>query len=704
MRYLTLRVVLSLCAFTLGVALLTGLPARAALTQQSSTRTQSRRADTGSSTTTVHGFDVSGMDRSVGACQDFNQFANGGWMARNPVPPAYSRWGRFQLLIDQNTEVLHQILESLVARRNLKPGTNEQKIADYYASCMDEAGIEREGINPLRPEFERINQIHDAASLESEVAVFHSHRIPTLFGFGAGQDFKNSRQVIAQAGQGGLGLPDRDYYTKQDERFKRTREEYVKHVARMFELAGDAGTRAQEEAETVMRIETKLAEASATREQLREPAANYHKMTVAQLNELTPHFNWTHYMTELGLTGINDLNVAHPEFLKAVDKLLTETPLDDIKTYMRWHLINSAASTLSSAFVREDFNFGGHFLNGTQEILPRWKRCVASTDRSLGEALGELYVKKTFTPQARQRAQQMVMNLVAALREDLSTLDWMSQQTRQRATAKLDAFIRKIGYPDRWRDYEALRVTRGAYYNNLVLARSFDVRRNLTKIGKPVDRTEWGMTPPTVNAYYNPTINEIVFPAGILQPPFFDPQADDAINYGGIGAVIGHEMTHGFDDQGAQFDADGNLQNWWTPDDFKKFRERTDCVVKQFDDYEVEPGIHQIGKRVVGESVADLGGLTIAFKAFLKSMQGKPRPRDIDGFTPEQRFFLGYAQIWAQTIRPEAARQQVQNDPHPLGRFRVNGPLSNMTQFAQAYGCNMGDAMVRPPERRCQIW
>ncbi|OLE53758.1 MAG: hypothetical protein AUG51_11545 [Acidobacteria bacterium 13_1_20CM_3_53_8] len=678
-------------------------PGHAALTQQTSTHTQSQQSERSSSTNTAHGFDVSSMDRSVGACQDFNHFANGGWMANNPIPPAYSRWGRFELLAERNNEVLHQILEKLVKQKNLKKGTNEQKIADYYASCMDESGIEREGINPLRPEFERINQIHDTQSLESEVARLHSNRIPALFGFGAGQDFKNSTQVIAQAGQGGLGLPDRDYYTKPDERFKKTREEYERHVARMFELAGDAHDHAQAEAETVMRIETKLAEASMTREQLRDPAANYHKMTVAQLSEMMPHFNWSHYMTDMGLNGVNDLNVAHPEFLKAVDKLLTSVPLDDIKTYMRWHLINSAAATLSSTFVQEDFNFGGHFLNGTQEILPRWKRCVASTDRALGEALGALYVKKTFSPQARQRAQQMVMNLVSALREDLSSLDWMSQQTRQRAIAKLDAFIRKIGYPDHWRDYEALRVERGAYYNNLVLARSFDVKRNLTKIGKPVDRTEWGMTPPTVNAYYNPTINEIVFPAGILQPPFFDPQADDAINYGGIGAVIGHEMTHGFDDQGAQFDADGNLQNWWTQDDYKKFRERTDCVVKQFDDYEVEPGLHQIGKRVVGESVADLGGLTIAYRALQKALQSKPR-KTIDGFTPEQRFFLGYAQIWAQNIRPEAARQRVQTDPHPLGRFRVNGPLSNMPQFAQAFGCNIGDPMVRPPERRCQIW
>jgi predicted metalloendopeptidase len=384
--------------------------------------------------------------------------------------------------------------------------------------------------------------------------------------------------------------------------------------------------------------------------------------------------------------------------------LLTSIPVDDWKTYLRWHLINSTASTLSSKFVQEDFNFSGKYLQGTKEMLPRWRRCVASTDRALGEALGELYIKKTFPPAARARAQEMVKNLVEALRSDLTTLSWMGDETRKRAITKLDAFIRKIGYPDKWRSYEALQISKGAFYNNAVNARQFDVKRNLGKIGSPVDKTEWGMTPPTVNAYYSPTINEIVFPAGILQPPFYDPKADDAFNYGGIGVVIGHEMTHGFDDSGARFDANGNLAMWWTDDDFKKFKARTDCVVKQFDGYEVEPGLHQNGKLVVGESVADLGGLAVAYAAYQKSLEGKPRPRVIEGFTPEQRFFLGYAQIWAQNIRPEAARLRVATDPHPLGRFRVNGPLSNMPAFAEAFQCKAGDAMVRPAEKRCQIW
>ena len=648
------------------------------------------------------GFDIANMDPSVSACASFFQYANGGWIARNPVPPAFSRWGRFEVLDEGNLEVLHGILDSLVRKKGPRQGANEKKIADFYGSCMDEAEIEAEGTKPLQAELDRIANINDVSGLQAEIARFHTYRIPAVFGFGAGQDFKNSQAVIAQAVQGGLGLPDRDYYTKDDEKAKR--EEYSKHIARMFGLLGDSPERASEEARTVMNIETSLAEKSSTRVQRRDPEANYHPMNRSELSELTPHIDWRNYFDGVGLHTIDKINVGQPEFFKAADKLLTSIPLDDWKTYLRWHLINSTASTLSSKFVQEDFNFNGKYLQGTKEMLPRWRRCVASTDRALGEALGQLYIQKTFPPAARARAQVMVKNLVEALRSDLTTLSWMSDETRKRAITKLDAFIRKIGYPDKWRSYEALQISKGAYYNNAVNARQFDVKRNLSKIGNPVDKTEWGMTPPTVNAYYNPTINEIVFPAGILQPPFYDPKADDAFNYGGIGVVIGHEMTHGFDDSGARFDANGNLAMWWTTDDFNKFKARTDCVVKQFDDYEVEPGLHQNGKLVVGESVADLGGLAVAYAAYQKSLEGKPRPRVIAGFTPEQRFFLGYAQIWAQNIRPEAARLRVATDSHPLGRFRVNGPLSNMPAFAEAFQCKVGDPMVRPPDKRCQIW
>lgn len=649
------------------------------------------------------GFDVANMDTSVSACANFFQYANGGWTAKNPIPAAFSRWGRFEVLDEQNIAVLHGILDQLLAKKSFKAGSNEQKIADYYRSCMDEPGIEGQGITPLQPELDRIAAINDVASLQAEIARFHAYRIPAVFGFGAGQDFKNSRAVIAQAVQGGLGLPDRDYYTKDDEKSRQTRDEYAKHVARMFELMGDSSDRAAAEAKTVIDIERKLAENSSTRVQRRDPEANYHPMNRTELSALTPHFDWRNYFAGVGLPTIDKINVGQPQFFKAADKFLTSISLDDWKTYLRWHLLNSSATTLSAKFVQEDFNFSGKYLQGTKEIQPRWRRCIVSTDRALGEALGQLYIQKTFTPAARARAQEMVKNLVEALRSDLTTLSWMSDETRKKAISKLDAFIRKIGYPDKWRSYEALQVSRGPFYNNTISARQFEVKRNLGKIGKPVDKTEWGMSPPTVNAYYNPSINEIVFPAGILQPPFYDPKADDAFNYGGIGVVIGHEMTHGFDDSGARFDADGNLAMWWTPDDFKKFKERTDCVVNQFDSYEVEPGLHQNGKLVVGESVADLGGLAVAYAAYQKSLNGK-KPRVIAGFTPEQRFFLGYAQIWAQNIRPEAARLRVATDPHPLGRFRVNGPLSNMPLFATAFQCKAGDPMVRPADKRCQIW
>jgi putative endopeptidase len=649
------------------------------------------------------GFDVGNMDTSVSACANFFQYANGGWTAKNQIPASFSRWGRFEVLDEQNIAVLHGILDGLLAKKSLKAGGNEQKIADYYRSCMDEPGIEGQGVQPIQPELDRIAAINDLAGLQAEIARFHAFRIPAVFGFGGAQDFKNSTAVIAQAVQGGLGLPDRDYYTKDDQKSRQTREEYQKHVARMFELLGDSSDRATAESDIVVAIETKLAENSTTRVQRRDPEANYHPMNRTELSALTPHFDWRNYFDGVGLPTIDKINVGQPDFFKAADKLLTAISLDDWKSYLRWHLLNSTAGTLSAKFVQEDFNFSGKYLQGTKEMQPRWRRCIVSTDRALGEALGQLYIQKTFTPAARVRAQDMVKNLVAALRSDLTTLSWMSDDTRKKAISKLDAFIRKIGYPDKWRSYEALQVSRGPFYNNTISARQFEVKRNLGKIGKPVDKTEWGMSPPTVNAYYNPSINEIVFPAGILQPPFYDPKADDAFNYGGIGVVIGHEMTHGFDDSGARFDADGNLAMWWTPDDFKKFKDRTDCVVQQFDGYEVEPGLNQNGKLVVGESVADLGGLAVAYAAYQKSLNGKPG-KVIAGFTPEQRFFLGYAQIWAQNIRPEAARLRVATDPHPLGRFRVNGPLSNMELFATAFQCKVGDPMVRPADKRCQIW
>jgi putative endopeptidase len=469
----------------------------------------------------------------------------------------------------------------------------------------------------------------------------------------------------------------------------------------MFELAGDAPEKAAANAKIVMTLETALAKASRTNVELRDPEKNYNKLTLAQMATLTPDWSWEGYFKNVGAPPVSEANVGQPEFFKELNHQLTATSIPDWKVYLKWHLLHSAAPALSEDFVMENFNFYGKKLAGTKEITPRWKRCVQQTDRLLGEALGEVYVKTYFTPEAKAHAKEMVNNLIAALRSDIPTLTWMGPETKKQALVKMEAFTVKIGYPDKWRDYSAYTVNRSSYLANVQRGAAFAQARDLNKIGKPVDRGEWGMTPPTVNAYYKPTFNEIVFPAGILQPPFYDPKADDAVNYGGMGAVIGHEISHGFDDQGSKFDGQGNLREWWTADDRKNFDEHADCVSKQFDGYEVEPGLHQNGKLVLGESIGDLGGVTIAYAAYEKSIEGK-RPKDIDGFTPEQRFFLGWAQVWGSNMRPEFARLQTNTNPHPLPHFRGNGPLSNMPEFAKAFDCKKGDTMVRA--QACKIW
>ena len=528
--------------------------------------------------------------------------------------------------------------------------------------------------------------------------------VGALFGVDSTQDFKDSTQVTGEVDQGGLGMPDRDYYTRQDDKSIKQRAEYLNHMTKMFELLGDPASTAGIEAQTVMDIETQLAKASQTRVERREPKNVYHRMPQSGVKALAPSFPWEDYFTAVGLAGKGDVNVTAPDFFKELGEMVSTQPISNWKIYLRWHLINAAAPSLSTPFVDENFHFNGMILTGTKKILPRWKRCVRSTDRALGEALGQVYVKKAFPPEAKTRALAMVKNLEAALADDIHTLPWMSEATRKQARIKLDAITNKIGYPDKWRDYSAFDVKRDSYVDNVFHGAQFEFHRDLNKVGKPVDRTEWGMSPPTVNAYYNPQLNEIVFPAGILQPPFFDFQADDAINYGAMGAVIGHEMSHGFDDEGSQFDAQGNFKNWWTPEDQKNFNARGACVASQFDGFFVEDKLHENGKLVEGESIADLGGLAIAYAAYQKSLQGKPRPKDIDGFSPEQRFFIAYAQGWAENMRPEYSRMLTNVDPHPLPKFRVLGPLSNLPAFAKAFGCKAGDPMVRPPGERCTIW
>lgn len=650
-----------------------------------------------------HGVNTAALDRTCAPCKDFNQFANGEWEAKNPIPAAYPSWGVGNEVMERNRNILHQILEE-AAKANAAHGTNEQKIGDYYGSCMDTTDIDREGIKPLQPEFDRIARIANVEALETEIVRMQQMGVDAFFGVDSTQDFKDSTQVTGEVDQGGLGLPDRDYYTREDAKSKEQRAEYQKHVARMFELMGDPAATAASESQTVMDLETQLAKASQTEVERREPKNVYHRMPQSGLKTLAPDFPWGDYFSAVGLAGKGDVNVTAPGFFKAMGQMLAAQPLAQWKIYLRWHLINAAARSLSTPFVDEDFHFKGTILTGTKEILPRWKRCVSSTDRALGEALGQAYVKRAFPPEAKTRALIMVKNLEAALADDIRTLPWMSDATRQQALVKLKAITNKIGYPDKWRDYSALDVTRGPYVDNVFAADRFEFHRDLNKVGKPVDRTEWDMSPPTVNAYYNPQLNEIVFPAGILQPPYFDFQADDAYNYGAMGAIIGHEMTHGFDDEGSQFDAQGNMRNWWTPEDQKNFDARGSCVAHQFDAFVVADKLHENGKLVEGESIADLGGLAIAYAAYQKSLQGKPAPKDIDGFTADQRFFIAYAQSWAENMRPEYERMLTNVDPHPLPKYRVIGPLSNLPAFAKAFHCQAGDPMVRPPDARCTIW
>ena len=646
------------------------------------------------------GFSEANLDRSCKPCDDFNQFAMGGWMKNNPIPAEYPNWGSFTMLADRNQASMRVILEE-AAKANAAPGSNQQKIGDFYSSCLDTAAVDAAGAKPLAADFTAIDQAKDANALQPLIARLQQTGNGYLFRFDSTQDLDESTQVIAEINQGGLGLPDRDYYTRTDEKSAQLRTDYVAHVAKMFVLAGDSADNANAEAKAVMELETALAKASMSRVQMRDPHAVWHKMTLPQLKEVAPGWAWEAYFRQRNAPEFASINVSQPDFFKETNRLLATIPLKDWKTYLRWHVLHASATQLSEPFVQENFNFYGTKLSGTKQLQPRWKRCAQSVNRNLGEALGQVYVEKYFPPQAKAHARVMVMNLIGALKSDIPELSWMGPDTKKAALEKLEAFQIKIGYPDKWRDYSALAVDKGSYLANERRALAFETARDLNKIGKPVDRSEWQMTPPTVNAYYDATMNEIVFPAGILQPPFYDPKADDAVNYGGMGAAIGHEITHGFDDEGSQFDAKGNLRDWWTKDDRKNFDERASCVQKQFDGYEVEPGLHENGKLVLGESIADLGGLAISYAAYEKSIEGK-RPPTLGGFTPEQRFFLGWAQVWGANMRPENARLMANTNEHPLPKFRTNGPLSNMELFAKAFGCKKGDVMVR--ESVCKIW
>ncbi len=647
--------------------------------------------------------DPKNMDLSINPCDDFYHYANGTWLRTNPIPPAYSTWGSFTELAERNNDVLHDILEEAAKKLNSPDGSNLKKIGDFYASGMDSAKIESLGWQPIAEELKRIDAISDRAGLQEEVARLHTFASGALFGFGSGQDLKNSSMVIGQLSQGGLGMPDRDYYVATDERSMKLREEYVAHMKAMFRLIGMNESAAGSAATATMDVETRLAKASRTRVERRDPDKNYNKMDQQKLEALAPSIQWNKFFTEVGWSEPSDVNVGQPEFFKAVNAMLTEVPLPVWKDYLRWKLVNFAAPYLSSAFVEEDFKFHGMELTGAKELQPRWKRVKNVIDRLMGEALGQLYVEKAFPPEAKAKALAMVNNLKEAMQEHIRKLEWMDAETKEAAVKKLAAFGVKIGYPDKWRDYSALNIDGSSFFQNVSRASAFAGQYNIDKIGKPVDKTEWGMTPPTVNAYYSPTRNEIVFPAGIMQPPFFNFKADDAVNYGGMGAVIGHEISHGFDDQGSKFDAEGNLKSWWSPQTRKQFDERTAVLAKQFDGYVAVDSLHVNGKLTLGENIGDLAGLSIAFTALEQSLHGKTI-EVIDGFTPEQRFFLSWAQVWRRNARPEQVRLQVRTDPHSPAEFRTNGPLADLQEFYDAFHCSKTGKMFVPPDKRAKIW
>ena len=653
---------------------------------------------------TISPLDPANLDTTVSPRENFYHYANGGWLRRNPIPPEYSRWGSFTELFDRNLNQLHGIVDSATAMADAPKGSDAQLVGDFFYSGMNTNDVESQGVTPLEPYMNKIEKIHNLMELQSTIAKLQSLGVNILFDFGSQQDFKNSDRMIAVVYQAGLGLPDRDYYTMTDKHSKELLNEYRVHLTNMFKLLGDDEKKSADEAATVMKIEDQLADASMTRVERRDPKATYHMMTLSKVNALTPSFSWNSYLRYFNLANMKSMNVAQPDFVKEIGKLLKTAPLEDWKIYLKWHLVHSMAPYLSQNFVEENFRFYGMILTGAKELQPRWKRILSTVDREIGFSLGKLYAKNYFSPDAKARADEMVHNLEMAFAERIKNLDWMSETTKKQALDKLKAIVNKIGYPDKWKSYAGLEIDRGPYVLNVMRANEFNFNYDINKIGKPVDRTEWGMTPPTVNAYYDPSMNEIVFPAGILQPPFFNPTADDAVNYGGMGAVIGHEMTHGFDDQGSQFDAKGNLKNWWTESDSANFKKKAEVLVEQFNSYTVLDSLHVNGKLTEGENIADLGGVSIAYDAFKNTLKSRPRPDNIDGFTPEQRFFLAWAQMWRENDTQQALRQRIIVDPHSPNEYRCNGPLSDFPEYYESFGCESGDPMFRADGMRAKIW
>ncbi len=643
--------------------------------------------------------DLSALDRRADPCVDFYQFACGGWIANHPLPPDRRSFGRFTELQETNFEILRRVLETPPA----DAAPDVRKASDFYAACMNESAIQQKGLAPIEPDLKMLAALRNPDDLPVLIARFHEIGIPALFQFGARTDLRDPAQQIAEADQGGLALPDRDYYLKDDERSRALRAAYRAHIERTFAIAGAEPDQAAADANAALATEIALARASMDRVRRRDPAARQHRMTLVDFQASTPAFDWEKYAGAAEAPAFHGLNVAAPEFFRALNTLLETAPLDDVKAYLRWQLLHTASPLLPDAFAEAEFDFFSRRLAGQQEQEPRWRRCVRATDRRLGEALGQAFVNQTFGPEARAAALRMVADIKNAMRQDVDGLPWMSGATKKAAMAKLESVADRIGYPDVWRDYSTVRIAKDEALWNDQRAAAFERRRNLAKIGQPVDRTEWAMTPPTVNAYYSPDRNSINFPAGILQPPFYQAGRDDAVNYGAAGAVIGHELTHGFDDQGRKFDPDGKLRDWWTTADGHAFEERASCVADQYSGYTVAGDTHVNGRLTLGENTADNGGLRLALMAYLSRPRADARTGGkIDGFTPDQRVFLGWAQIWCENATPEFERLKAQTNPHASNRYRVNGPVSNMPEFAKAFSCKANAPMVR--QNACRVW
>ncbi len=682
------------------VAVTVGLTA-ATPPKKSATETTRRPHQTARSVADARKFiDPQNMDQSVKPGDNFYQYANGNWLRKNAIPASKTRWGSFDELRDKSLDAMKSLLDN--ASKTTTKGRLYQMVGDYYMSGMDSLTIEKRGFDPIKPDLARIDKINNKAAFFDELAYQRTQSNGMLFGFFVAQDRKNVTKYLPQFSQGGTTLPDRDYYLKSDARSVKIRDAYRDNLTKMFALIGEEPTQASQDADVIMRVETALAKAQMPRVELRDPYKTYNKLTVADFSRQTPGINWADQLTKYGAKGQDTVLVQNPRFFRSLDSLVTATPIEDLRTYVRWNIVKGSAPYLSDAFIKQNFAFS-QVLTGQKEQTPRWQRISSLIDGSLGDLLGQLYVQSYFKPEAKQRMLALVDNLEVSYTDHIKNLDWMSEDTKKRALIKLTSFKRKIAYPDKWKNYDGVMIDRTDYYGNVKSASKWSYNYMINRLGKPVDRTEWGMTPPTVNAYYNPVNNEIAFPAAILQFPFFDFDADDAINYGGIGAVIGHEMTHGFDDSGRQYDADGTLRDWWTKADADNFKKRADQVKEQFFGFKVLDSIKVNGQLTLGENLADLGGMAIAYDAFKKTAQGKSKTK-IDGFTPDQRFFLSWAQIWRTNVLPETEAQLIMTDPHAPGLYRCNGPVSNINAWYQAFNVQPGDKMYKKPEDRIKVW